>query len=64
MYFNKVKKIIKSADLFSKNVKLNFNKNEDTFTTFVGGIASIAIIFMFLILGFIKGKKLIKREDP
>ena len=62
--FNKIKNFVKSTDLFSHDVKLNFNKNGDKFTTFLGGLASISIILMLLILGFNKGKKLIKKEDP
>jgi len=50
--------------LFSQDVRLNFNQNGNTFTTFLGGLASIAIILMLLILGFKKGKGLIKKEDP
>ena len=47
--------------MFNHNVRLNFNKNGETFTTFLGGLASVGIILMLLILGFSKGKDLIKK---
>ena len=52
---SKVKNFVKSTDLFSHEVKLNFNKKGDKFKTFLGGLTSIAIIFMLLILGYSRG---------
>ena len=62
--YKQLKDLVKSTDLFSHDVKLNFNKKRDKFTTSLGGLASITIILMLLILGFSKGKKLLKKEDP
>ena len=62
--FSKINNFVKSTDLFSQDVRLNFNKNGDKFTTFLGGFTSIGIIVMLLILGFSKGRGLIKKEDP
>ncbi len=56
-----MKNFVKSTDMFNHNVRLNFNKNGETFTNFLGGLASVGIILMLLILGFSKGKDLIKK---
>ena len=53
--FSKLKNFVKSTDLFSHDVRLNFNKNGDKFSTLLGGLTSLAIILMLLILGFTKG---------
>lgn len=58
--FSKINDFFKSIDLFRQDVSLNFNKNGDKFPTFLGGFTSIGIIVMLLILGFSKGKGLIK----
>jgi hypothetical protein len=59
--FRKIKNFVKSTDMFNHNVRLNFNKNGETFTTLLGGLASVGIILMLLILGISKGKDLIKK---
>ena len=62
--YKQLKDLLKSTDLFSHDVRLNFNKHGDKFSTLLGGLTSLAIILMLSILGFSKGEKLIKKENP
>ena len=54
-----IKKFIKTNDMFAYKVNLNFNRNGDSFTTVLGGLATLTLFLMIFILGIIRGSKII-----
>jgi hypothetical protein len=51
---------IRSADLFSHNTLLRYN-GDSNYNTVTGGVCSIAIIIIFVLLFFSMGLKIVQR---
>ena len=58
---SKIRKFVKSNDMFGHKINFNFNKKGDSFKTSLGGFASLILFLMIFILAIIRGTKMIKK---
>ena len=54
---------VKSHDMFGHEIKLNFNRNGDAHTTFVGGLVSLLVKTMMTVYIYMNVMKLVGIED-
>ena len=54
---------VKSHDMFGHEIKLNFNRNGDAHTTFIGGLVSLLVKTVMTIYIYMNIMKLVGFED-
>ena len=55
--------LIKSIDIFGNDFKLN-RKGKETFKTLLGGLFSLILIVITLVLSWYFGKDIYEKQDP